>query len=56
MRIDVDALRAWLGEKRPWVVAVGFATHEEIRPESREVSAEARNDFGSWEEFGPGAR
>ena len=35
-----------------WGVALGFATREEIRPMIRQVSAQARNDFGSWEEFG----
>jgi hypothetical protein len=35
-----------------WGVALGFATREEIRPLLREVSAQARSDFGSWEEFG----
>jgi hypothetical protein len=35
-----------------WGVALGFATREEIRPMIRQVSAQAREDFGSWEEFG----
>ncbi|MBF4634757.1 DUF1266 domain-containing protein [Agreia pratensis] len=35
-----------------WGVALGFATREDIRPVLRQVSAEARRDFGSWEEFG----
>lgn len=35
-----------------WGVALGFASREEIRPMIRMVSAQARDDFGSWEEFG----
>ena len=35
-----------------WGVALGFATREEIRPILAEISARARSEFGSWEEFG----
>jgi len=35
-----------------WGVALGFATREEIRPLIKQISDRAREDFGSWEEFG----
>ncbi|KJC65779.1 hypothetical protein TZ00_03155 [Agreia bicolorata] len=35
-----------------WGVALGFASRDDIRPMLREISEQARRDFGSWQEFG----